>query len=140
MTETERDRTIDANAEAKNGWSWAFSNSNDFGGLIGVFSAVVFAALLMAGLGLAAAILVQHDLSVAQAATTEALSTARSEAAYARAKAEDAKTEAERAQRQADLANWTVLNLEGLMKEKGINVPDSLRPKNLSGNDGAKRK
>jgi hypothetical protein len=35
-----------------------------------------------------------------------------------------------RTQRQADLANWTMMNLEGLMVQNHINVPQILAPNN----------
>lgn len=53
-------------------------------------------------------------------------------AAAAEARAQTAEEDAARAQRQADLANWTVNNLEGIMTAHGIAVPENLRPHNLT--------
>jgi hypothetical protein len=62
------------------------------------------------------------------------------EASTARANSENAQREATRAQAQADLANWTMNNLEGLMKEKGFTIPKELQPKNLGPNWKGRRK
>lgn len=64
---------------------------------------------------------------------------AQSDATQARAEASGAKNlvqvdaeQVTRIQKQADLSNWTVMNLEGVMAQHGIDVPDNLRPHNLT--------
>ena len=82
-----------------------------------VISAVIMLASLFAS------IRAMDKASDAQAAASAAL-----------AKSEDAKDESARAMRQADLNNWTTMNLEGVMMESGIPIPPRLRPKNLTPN------
>lgn len=47
-------------------------------------------------------------------------------------RADDAYEASARAQRQADLANWTMNNLEGLMQQHGYYIPQAFQPKNLT--------
>lgn len=53
-------------------------------------------------------------------------------AARADDRADDAYEAAARAQRQADLANWTMNNLEGLIVQHGIQIPATFMPHNLT--------
>lgn len=46
-------------------------------------------------------------------------------------KAQDALDTAARVQRQADLSNWTLVNLEGLLQAHNIAVPVEFQPHNL---------
>lgn len=46
-------------------------------------------------------------------------------------KAQEALDTAARVQRQADLSNWTLVNLEGLLQAHNIAVPVEFQPHNL---------
>lgn len=53
-------------------------------------------------------------------------------AVSAEIKAQDAVDAVARVQRQADLANWTMNNLEGLIQSRGIAIPSNLQPHNFT--------
>ena len=57
-------------------------------------------------------------------------------AAASRERAGDAYEAAARAQRQADLANWTMNNLEGLIQQHGVYIPEEFKPHNLTKGHG----
>lgn len=50
----------------------------------------------------------------------------------AMSRADDAYEAAARAQRQADLSNWTMNNLEGIIQQHGYYIPQEFQPHNLT--------
>lgn len=79
-------------------------------------------------LSIVLALMLMGAIFVAGEALSQAAN-ARADAAAARERAQTAQDDAARTLRQADLSNWIIMNLEDIMREHGIAVPENLRPK-----------
>lgn len=100
--------------------------------LVLVTALMVLGSVIIAGFALMQAADARADANRIAGEARTAIATESGQIAVAIERVKTAEDDAARAQRQADLANWTLNNLEGIMTAHGIAVPENLQPHNLT--------